>query len=147
YNVEGQLGIGTTDDVDTPVTVTGLNAVEISGGELFTCAVLSDGSVKCWGYNHYGMVGSSAVVVLPITAQGLTLNKVMDVSIGNNHGCALWDTGSVKCWGDNSSGQLGNGTTTSSTVPVDVTGITTATSIAVGDQYTCARLSDSTLRC
>jgi alpha-tubulin suppressor-like RCC1 family protein len=58
-NTSGQLGDGTTVDQETPVAVVGLAspAVTASAGLSHTCAVLSDGGVRCWGSNLYGRLG------------------------------------------------------------------------------------------
>ena len=60
-NGYGQLGIGSTTQQTTPQTVnlgTGRTAVSVSLGQQHTCAVLDDGSLKCWGYNGYGQLGT-----------------------------------------------------------------------------------------
>jgi alpha-tubulin suppressor-like RCC1 family protein len=65
-NGVGQLGDGTTTDSPTPVTVVGLNgaktltgAVQVVAGNGFNCALLSNGTVACWGGNFAGQLGSS----------------------------------------------------------------------------------------
>ena len=57
----GQLGDGGTNtDKNTPVSVslgTGRTAVAVSAGNYHTCAILDDGSLKCWGYDGIGQLG------------------------------------------------------------------------------------------
>ena len=57
-NTYGELGIGGTTgygvQYTTPQAVdlgTGRTAVSVSAGQYHTCAVLDDGSLKCWGYD------------------------------------------------------------------------------------------------
>ena len=68
YNNYGQLGLGNAthmgDDPNEmgsnlPFVQLGANrtATEIAVGEYHSCALLDDGSVKCWGYNGFGQLG------------------------------------------------------------------------------------------
>ena len=64
-NCKGALGNGTTnaflepETASVPLTVTGIdNAVAVEAGGRHTCAVLSDGSAKCWGDNRFGQLGT-----------------------------------------------------------------------------------------
>jgi alpha-tubulin suppressor-like RCC1 family protein len=59
-NGQGECGDGTTGgDKLTPVAVRGLTGVEkLSLGDSFSCALVKDGSVWCWGENSWGQTGS-----------------------------------------------------------------------------------------
>ena len=131
-NSDGELGNGTTTTIPpygitTPVQVSGItNATAIgTGGAMegeHTCALLSDGTVECWGYNAWGQLGNGTTdsSSSPVQVSGIT--NVRAIGVGSRHTCALLSDGTVECWGDNSSGQLGNGTTVKSTTPVSVVG-------------------------
>jgi alpha-tubulin suppressor-like RCC1 family protein len=62
-NQGGGLGNGTTGNVSaTPVPVSGLpSAVAITAGLDFTCALLADGRVACWGLNGSGQLGDGTL--------------------------------------------------------------------------------------
>ena len=99
---------------------------QVSSGTSQTCALLSSGSLKCWGDNNSGQLGDGTNINKNVPTQVSTLTAgVVQVSsgggssAGNGHTCAIV-SGGVKCWGDNSMGQLGTGTITPSNVPVDV---------------------------
>jgi len=131
-NSAGQLGLGDTEDRgdepgemgDNLPTIdlgTGRTAVTISPAYYHTCALLDDGSVKCWGTNALGNLGLGDTERRGDDANEMGDNlPVVDVGAGRTtiaisahyfHTCALLDNGSVKCWGSNSAGQLGLGDT------------------------------------
>jgi len=74
----GQLGIGAAVGPETcyagwlswpvacstaPVLVPNLEGVvAIGAGAEHTCAVLADGSVRCWGYNVFGQIGNGSTI-------------------------------------------------------------------------------------
>ncbi len=76
-NDNGELGTGTTDvtagqdGIATPGAVTGLPfAVStISAGGQHTCAVLTNGSVWCWGYNISSQLGNNSAISAPSPVQ------------------------------------------------------------------------------
>jgi alpha-tubulin suppressor-like RCC1 family protein len=133
-NNAGQLGLGDNNnrgdnlnemgDNLPPVNLgTGLTAKAIVAGGDFTCALLNNDTVKCWGDNMFGQLGlghSSNRGVnagemgdnLPVIALG-TGRTAKSVTMGVYHACAILDNNSVKCWGKNSRGQLGLGDTQS----------------------------------
>src|SRR5215472_10637802 len=70
-NNQGELGIGSIGNPSpVPVAVTGLSGVAaVSGSSSLECALLSNGSVKCWGYDPYG---ANAMTATPTTVSGLS---------------------------------------------------------------------------
>jgi alpha-tubulin suppressor-like RCC1 family protein len=154
-NRVGQLGNGTDgwgNSSSLPVTVSGIsNAVAVSAGYLHSCAVLRDGTVRCWGYNSSGQLGNGSYTDsnLPVVVSGIS--NAVAVSTGGSdfgsHTCALLSDGTIRCWGYNGSGQLGNGTNTGSNLPVVVSGISNAVTVSVGRDHTCALLRDGAVRC
>lgn len=147
-NTYGQIGNGnTTTPQPTPVEVVGLTGVSaITTGEYHACALLSTGSVKCWGYNSNGQLGNGGLVNSSSPVDVLGLTGAVAISAGGNHTCALLSTGSVNCWGLNSTGQLGDGFFVNRPSPVDVitapsTPLSGVTAISSGAAHTCALVS------
>ena len=166
YNYFGQLGAGQSTGPHecnswpcskTPLEVSGINnAIAVAGGGYHTCALLADGSVKCWGYNQFGQLGigqntgpedcgSNPCSKTPVAVNGI--NNAIALTAGWNHSCAMLDDSSVKCWGYNGSGELGCGYNGDVYTPVSVVGINNAAAIDAGWQHTCALLSDRTMKC
>jgi alpha-tubulin suppressor-like RCC1 family protein len=148
-NEFGQLGNGTTSTeiVRVPGLVSGItDAVAVSAGPNYTCALLSGGSVRCWGLNG-GILGDGTVDnrSTPVAVVGLT--NAVAIATGGNHACAVLADGTARCWGGNSDGRLGDGTTTNRLTPVTVSGIGTAVAIAMGYRHTCALLANGSVRC
>ena len=153
-NDRGQLGYGSLSDPDslpTGVDLGDKTAVAIELGVDHSCAILADGSVKCWGENNKNQVAPSG---------GETRNRPVDVTLpegrrareiglGLHHTCALLDDDSLVCWGGNGLGRLGVGDTTDRPNPTEVTfsGNKTAVAIGMGYGHTCAILNDGSLVC
>jgi alpha-tubulin suppressor-like RCC1 family protein len=141
-NFAGQLGDGTTTDRLTPVKVTGLNSgvLSISTGLHFTCALISNGKIMCWGTNDSGQLGDGTTIDRhsPVEVTGLN-REVVAISAGDYHACAITSGGEVVCWGFNEFGELGDSTTNDSSRPVNVTGLNSeAFAISAGQYVSCA---------
>ncbi|MBK7396727.1 MAG: hypothetical protein IPJ34_10605 [Myxococcales bacterium] len=131
-------------------TTLGLVA-SITAGTYHSCARLTDGSVKCWGYNFYGQVGDGTTTnqAAPRTVLGLLSGTLtaLRVTAGGNHTCARLSDETVRCWGSSAMGQVGDGTLVTKPSPVSPTGLTKVAEIVAGQDHTCARLTDATVKC
>jgi alpha-tubulin suppressor-like RCC1 family protein len=107
-----------------------VNVVNVACGGKFTCVLLKNGSVECWGDDTSGELGNgtsaSTPVSSPVVASGLS--GVTSIVAGPDGACAqvggvsLGDAGStggaIWCWG---AGPVGNGTTGSAKTPTQAT--------------------------
>ena len=162
----GQLGDGSQIDRLTPVTVTGIDgtsnahrAVAVNVGGDQSCAIMVDGSAKCWGRNDRGQLGdgtttgSSTPVGVGDSDGSSPDSTAVSIALGDSHTCALYEDGSARCWGANDRGQLGDGTTTEQHTPSAVFGIDGATSatsgwqIAADSSNTCVTFANGSLSC
>lgn len=177
YNALGQLGQGHTDWIgDEPGEVAASPVVDLGSGAIavaiatsydHTCALLSDGAVKCWGLNDAGQLGlgdteargdepgelGDALPAVPLGA-GVT---AVSITTGYFNTCALLSNGAVKCWGLNNGGQLGLGDMLArgddpgelgdALAAVDLGAAATAASVVAGHDHTCALLSDGAVKC
>jgi alpha-tubulin suppressor-like RCC1 family protein len=119
YDYDGEVGNGQSGLVNvspTPVVgLAGLKVKAVSVGQEHACALISDGTVWCWGDNYAGELGNGTVsvganqdILSPVNVVGL--NDAIQISAGDDFTCALESNGAVVCWGDNSIAELGNGT-------------------------------------
>jgi hypothetical protein len=118
---------------DQALAVASVTAVRATAGYTHGCAVMSDGSVRCWGGNTAGQLGDGTTVGSKATVvSGITNAVAVGVNPGNyessHRSCALLASGQIRCWGINfasSRSHLGTGDTVASyrsPVPVCVTG-------------------------
>ena len=144
----------------------GRTAVSVSAGYSSTCAVLDNGSVRCWGSNADGRTGLGTTSGstgdadgemgdgLPTVELG-TGRTATSISVGYSHVCALLDNLSIACWGDNGQGQVGIGTNNDVDTAAEMgAGLETAdlpttrsSSVSSGWYYSCAVIDDGAVRC
>ena len=151
-NIYGGVGNGNTLDQFSPISVSGLTSgvVAVNGGTAYhTCALLSNGSIKCWGFNGYGQLGDGTTTdrYTPVTVSNPPTG-VVAIGAGSSHTCTLNSSGGVQCWGGNYSGQLGDGTTVQRTSPVQVSGLSSGVKqLAVGADHTCVLTTGNGVKC
>ena len=170
HNSSGQVGDPNTagSNALVPVPVAGLTGVVSIAASDFgesgpSCALLSNGTVQCWGANSLGQLGNGTTTgsTAPVSVSGLS-GAAIAVTANGYGACALIANGTVQCWGYNGEGELGIGTTgpdycypngtwpCSKTAAAAVSGLSGVTAIASSDGangHTCALLSNGTVKC
>jgi alpha-tubulin suppressor-like RCC1 family protein len=120
----GQLGVAAPSDavgIPTPTLVSGLDhVVGIAAGGMYTCALLADGTVSCWGEGDTGQLGDGKADSRPSPAPVSGLSSVAQIALGDSQSCARLTDGTVRCWGANESGQVGAGFVAFHPTPVRV---------------------------
>ncbi|MBJ7357114.1 RCC1 domain-containing protein [Nocardioides sp.] len=161
----GQLGQGNEEDIgdgpgEVPVVVdlgAGRTAVAVAAGQSFTCALLDNGDVRCFGDNDDGQLAQGhdsdwgdglgeRTVRVPLSRPAVA------IAAADESACAILDTGETRCWGSGSRGQLMQGNfddvgddAGESTVAVAAGRRMLA--ISGGSDHYCAIYDDRTLHC
>jgi cysteine-rich repeat protein len=154
---DGRLGYGDGERIgdnehpfeaaDVPL---GGNAVALSAGSNFTCALLDDASVRCWGDHAAGRLGNQSSEPIgdnePASASPEIVlgGGAVQIASGDSHTCAVLEDNSVRCWGEGGQGRLGHGNQDdigldddpADTLPVDVGA--DVKHVSAGGEHTCA---------
>lgn len=173
----GALGLGNTTSRGTTAASMGDNlpavslgsgrtAKRISVGTRFSCAILDDNHLKCWGWNVSGQLGqgdtsargdgpgemSNSLFVVNL-GPGRTAKMV---SAGADFVCATLDDNQLKCWGNSAWGQLGRGSVQSIgdnpnemavLAGIDLGAGRSALNVSAAGQAACALLDNLTVKC
>jgi alpha-tubulin suppressor-like RCC1 family protein len=129
YDAQGQLGDAKLGDsssvpvlVRLPLPVTQV----VQGGSYEnngqTLVMLSDGSLRSWGDNQSGQLGTGTTVThaSPVSFAPPTGVTYVSLASGATTSYAISSTGTVYSWGGNSQGEIGNGGTKDQLTPVPV---------------------------
>ena len=106
------FGTGQTADIDatTPVaTNITLGAKELAAGEGHFCALMTDGTIKCWGVEQDHLfdantlqtcTGAGGTTPCRTTPTSLPLtSKAVQITAAKYNTCALLDNGNIECLG------------------------------------------------
>ncbi len=130
----------------------------VTAGGFHSCAVRSDDTITCWGWNSYGQTDAPSGTFKTVSASRrhscavrsddtITCWGSNDIGIvapsgtfktldagGDHHSCAVRSDDTITCWGSNSYGQ--------SDAPSG-----TFKAVTAGGRYSCAVRSDDTITC
>ncbi len=112
-NLNARLGINDANDRVTPVTTFagGTNWKQVSGGDTFTGAIKTDGTLWVWGWNGSNNLGlgsgNTTIRLTPVTTFAGGTNW-KSISCGVVMVMAIKTDGTLWTWGENGSRQLGN---------------------------------------
>ena len=120
-----------------------MTATALVTGAEHSCALLSDGAVKCWGRNDASQLGSAVVdySASPVAVPGVANAK--SISAAGQHSCAVLNDGSLQCWGTYGEGDAA----VKFTSPIVISGVASAVSVTSSRDTDCALLSDATVAC
>jgi alpha-tubulin suppressor-like RCC1 family protein len=177
-NEYGQLGQGNMINIGDALNATivatptinmgtGRSVVAISAGNLHTCALLDNATVKCWGSAGNGRLGTGATndlgddpaemgdALLPISLG--TDASAISVTAGGSHTCVLLNTAAVKCFGNGADGKLGYenqndlgdgpGEMGDALATVSLGTGRTVLAVSAGLAHTCAMLDNASVKC
>lgn len=165
-NQFGQLGTGkpvALGDDELPTSEQeldfGARITQLALGFDHSCALASDGSVRCWGGNLFGQLGRGDLTQggpleratqAPVVALG---GRAKSIYAGPMTSCALREDDAVLCWGQNFFGELGYGGNPvigDDEQPLDVGPAPLGSGVlelTLGQNRTCARYTDGSLKC
>lgn len=166
-STHGQLGYGNHETIEMPsragpVSIThdlGVSVTSLTARAFRTCALLSNGRLKCWGQGSDGALGNGDLQdigddelpsdVADVSPGDDATLAVLQVGTGATHACALLANGAVHCWGDPSLGRLGygNGGDASGAVSLSLNPGVVARRLTIGWNHSCALLSDGSVTC
>ena len=148
----GQLGDASNTNRISPASVnlgTNRTAVSISAGIDFTCALLDNGDISCWGDNSYGILadGTTTSSNAPIVVNHSAGNRPVSIASSGKSVCAIMENGSVRCWGKSYTVQSSGGTVTNGSVEIAIPTGRTAVEIDGTAWHTCVILDNASMNC
>jgi uncharacterized membrane protein len=177
-NEYGQLGQGNMINIGDALNATivatptinmgtGRSVVAISAGNLHTCALLDNATVKCWGMSSNGRLGTGNTndlgddpgemgdALAPIDlGNGL---GAAAVTTGGEHTCVLLTNTYLKCFGNGMDGRLGYenqnsigdgpGEMGDALATVSLGTGRTVLAVSAGLAHTCAMLDNASVKC
>ena len=136
----GDDGLG--QHAPAPVFGLATDVTQVAGGDKFSVALHTDGTVWTWGDNSSGQLGDGSTVAYrpgPGPVPGLA--GITQISAHGGFALAVASDGSLWAWGDNTYGQLGTGGNLASgdgmrRTPVRVPGTHPVAQAAAGSNFT-----------
>ncbi len=145
-SAQGQLGLGSTTNRQSPTKVPGMTGVvAVETGHNHSIVLKGDGTVWTWGLNTDGQLGDGSTTNRTSPVQVVGLTDAVAIAAGRDMSYAIRADGTVVGWGRNAEGGLGDGTTTRRLTPVRVGSLTNIVGIAGGRDHGLALRQDGTV--
>ncbi len=130
FNSTGQLGLGTTTDVNVPTAVLMpvgqvLDWKSISAGFQFSSAVAQNGTAWTWGFNGNGQLGLGDTQDRDVITQLGNLTNWNQITAGSSFAYGTLTDATQFSWGFNGFGMLSIGTMQSQNTPYPLTLLST----------------------
>jgi alpha-tubulin suppressor-like RCC1 family protein len=151
----GTVGWWVDDHFEPFPGISSAVAIGVAGANF---AVLADGTIRSWGTNVAGLLGTGQDMgelwssETPVTVIGI--DDAVAVTGADHPGggfaCALLDDGDVRCWGSSAAGLVGDDgvePTHSTTTPVPVPALDGVVQVSGEPMSACALRVDGTARC
>jgi alpha-tubulin suppressor-like RCC1 family protein len=116
----------------------------VSAGGYATCAILADGSVRCWGEQPKVGDGTSTPRSTPTPTSGGVKLATLHGSV--SHFCGVGTDQAIYCWGTNALMDP-SGATIDANVPTRLASVLTWSQVAPGFAHNCAISADQTAYC
>ena len=126
------------------------HVVSVSAGDFSSCALIGDGTVRCWGWGGFGMLGDGIdeTTHIPTYVSGIHTAVALISTDGSTH-CAILRDRTVWCWGQCNGGQCGTAPAPSNQyVPEQHPTVSDVLQLGGGgDAHICAIENDRTMSC
>jgi hypothetical protein len=135
------LDLAVAPDLAVPLA----KVTAIASGFFHTCALLDDGTLRCWGANdgsQLGRSGGSSQFPIPLPL----LTDVVQVATGLAHTCARQAAGNILCWGLDLDGELGDNMNVTRLAPFAVPGLRGVIDLRLGADNCFVQFADGSAR-
>jgi len=150
---QGPISMNTHSELNFPGSTVGSiqSLTAIGAAYNYTCVVMDNNEMKCWGRGGMGYLGNGnsdgSFIPVNVLMDG---RDAIETSPDGHHTCMLLSNGSLSCWGEDSSGQLGHGHSGGWwDEPHEYVslGNNAAVTVVTGLHHTCAIADDTNLWC
>lgn len=123
-----------------PEPLTGV--VDISVGATATCALIDDGTIRCWGAGDQSNLGNPTPGHSPFPLPVVGIADAVSLDAGMLASCAVLADTTVTCWGWDFESPFTQGQ-----LATPVPGLSGVIQVSVGQSHACALLADDTVWC